>query len=277
MLMVATKDKTVGVRNIVYLSETLTLQDIDSGKFKKWLRSQTDKKLIPDDLLTHLHDELFMPEAKAMIAEREFLLELKSSLGSDSWPSDKQWDTKLGFSNWSGIKVKGFRIGKTNFYVKRVVEIDLSRHYLFGNEEAGRKGTIPTTLKALTHLRKLNLCYNFIVGPIPPTIVELTELTEVRLEFNQLSGTLPKGMSALKNLKKLSIDHNKIGGRIDELAQLPAITYLNIHENLFSGQIPEAMADNNALTHFWFYGNNLSMGPKVTKREKASADWKSQK
>ena len=275
MLMAATKDKTIG-RNIVYLSETLTLQDIKNGMLKKWLRSLIDKKLMPDNRLNQLHDDLIAPEAVAMIAEREFLLELKKNLGSDSWPTDKRWDTKVGFSNWSGIKVKAFRIGTTNFYVKRVIEIDLSRHYLFGNEEAGRKGTIPTTLKALTHLRKLNLCYNFIVGHIPPSIVELPELTEVRLEFNHLSGNLPKGMSALKNLKKLSIDHNKIGGKIDELAQLPAITDLNIHENLFSELIPETMADNNALTHFWFYGNNLSMGPEVTKREKASADWKSQ-
>lgn len=275
MLMVATKDKTIG-RNIVYLSETLTLQDIKDGKLKKWLKSQIDNKFMSDDLLNQLYDELVAPEAVAMIAEREFLLELKKNLGSDSWPTDKRWDTKVGFSNWSGIKVKAFRIGKTNVYVKRVIEIDLNRHYLFGNEEAGRKGTIPNSLGMLTHLRKLNLCYNFIVGSIPPSIVKLAELTEVRLEFNHLSGNLPQGMSALGNLKKLSIDHNKIGGNINELAKLSAITDLNIHENLFSGQVPESMADNNALTHFWFYGNNLSMGPKVTKREKASADWKYQ-
>lgn len=275
MLMVATKDKTIG-RNIVYLSETLTLQDIKDGKLKKWLKSQIDNKFMSDDLLNQLYDELVAPEAVAMIAEREFLLELKKNLGSDSWPTDKRWDTKVGFSNWSGIKVKAFRIGKTNVYVKRVIEIDLNRHYLFGNEEASRKGTIPNSLGMLTHLRKLNLCYNFIVGSIPPSIVKLAELTEVRLEFNHLSGNLPQGMSALGNLKKLSIDHNKIGGNINELAKLSAITDLNIHENLFSGQVPESMADNNALTHFWFYGNNLSMGPKVTKREKASADWKYQ-
>ena len=274
MLMAATKDKTLV--QPIYLPEDLSIQDVVNGKLLKRLKSLEGANSIEKGLLNKIYEESIKPVALEMAAEREFLLELKRNLGSDSWPTDKQWDTKKGYSSWSGIKVKDVRVGKTNFYARRVVEIDLSRHYLFGNEEAGRKGTIPSSLGMLTHLRKLNLCYNFIVGSIPPSIVKLTELTEVRLEFNHLSGTLPKGMSALKNLKKLSIDHNKIGGRIDELAQLPAITDLNIHENLFSGQIPETMADNNALTHFWFYGNNLSMGPKVAKREKASAQWKSQ-
>ena len=275
MLMAVTKDKTIG-RNIVYLSETLTRQDINDGKLKRWLKSQTNNQFMSDDLLNQLHDELVVPAAVAMIAEREFLLELKKNLGSDSWPTDKRWDTKVGFSNWSGIKVKAFRIGKTNFYVKRVIEIDLSRYYLSGHRESGRSGKIPDTLGVLTYLRKLNLCYNFIVGEIPSSIKRLTKLTEIRLEFNHLTGNLPSGLSAFTNLKKLSIDHNKIEGNINELANLPNIEFLNIHRNLFSGMIPESMANKNALTHFWFYGNNLSMGPNVTKREMSSADWKSQ-
>ncbi len=273
--MAATKDKTLV--QPIYLPDTLSVDDIiKDDKLMKWLRSLKDiQKMIANKVdITPIYQAI-LPDALAMAQEHDFLLQLCENLESSSWPADKKWIKSKGHCSWAGLTFKENR-SHGAITARRITVINLSRYNLFGNEEAGRKGTIPSSLGMLTHLRKLNLCYNFIVGPIPPTIVELTELTEVRLEFNQLSGTLPKGMSALKNLKKLSIDHNKIGGRIDELAQLPAITYLNIHENLFSGQVPESMADNNALTHFWFYGNNLSMGPKVTKREKASADWKSQ-
>ena len=270
--MAVTRDKTFG-REIIYLPDTLSQQDIREGKLKAWLWKQKNASSLSDAMFNEIYARI-EPDALAMAAEREFLLKLKENLASDSWPKEKRWNTKAGFSTWSGIKVENKRVSNTKIYAKRIVEIDLSRHYLSGHRESGRSGKIPDTLGVLTYLRKLNLCYNFIVGEIPSSIKRLTKLTEIRLEFNHLTGNLPSGLSAFTNLKKLSIDHNKIEGNINELANLPNIEFLNIHRNLFSGMVPESMADKTSLTHFWFYENQLSVGPNVKKRVQKSDEWK---
>ena len=273
----------------IYLPDTFTQNDIKRGKLKTWLTNEVNNALVganrqptiteKEKMIETLY-KILKPEAESMAKERDFLLELRANMASDSWPEDKKWVLTDGFCSWEGIDWLSYSISNTSYSFKfksrHIVGIDLSRHYLFGNEAVGRKGNIPESIGDLKKLRKLNLCYNFISGSIPSRIKELkSTLTEIRLEFNQLTGNLPSGFGELINLKKLAIDHNKFEGDINELAKLTNLTWLNIHDNFFTGKVPESMEGIKTLTHFWFYNNKFEvLGPKMKARVNNEKDWK---
>lgn len=276
--MAKTKQRVVDLGKSILLPDTLTQHDIlKEDKLMKWFRSLKDIKSMMNSGLDviPIYNEI-LPDALAMAKERDFLWQLYSNLAPSSLPKEKRWSQSVGYSKWNGVTTKEFR-SRAPFKARRVIALDLSHLSMFGNETVGRKGTIPSTLGDLTKLRKLNLCYNFIKGSIPSSIVKLGELTNLRLEYNQITGILPKGMEGLKKLDYLAINNNKLEGGIGESTKLTALKTLYIHENIFSGDVPEDMTKIAGLKTFYFYGNKfneLKAGPVKDRVNSEEYDWR---
>ena len=79
-----------------------------------------------------------------------------------------------------------------------VVSCDASGRVLQINMRGwGLKGRIPSHVRALTALRRLDLSKNSLSGTIPSEMAALTSLTALALQRNSLSGTIPSEMAAL--------------------------------------------------------------------------------
>jgi Leucine-rich repeat (LRR) protein len=79
------------------------------------------------------------------------------------------------------------------------------------------KGTIPTTIGALTNLKILYLNNNNLEGTIPNEFFSLSgSLTAVNFGSNRLDGRLSKGWGMLKNLQVLQLYNNSFSGTLPD-------------------------------------------------------------
>ena len=111
------------------------------------------------------------------------------------------------------------------------------------------KGTIPSEIKHLTYLNRLNLVGNDnVYGEIPIELFNLSNLWELKLNINSLSGQLSPNISKLKNLKILRLNNNRFLGSIPpELGQLQNIELISLGINNFSGEIPPEIGQLHTL------------------------------
>jgi Leucine-rich repeat (LRR) protein len=127
-----------------------------------------------------------------------------------------------------------------------LTRLELTRFDLYFN---GLKGTIPSSLAALTVLSHLDLSFNNLAGTIPSSLAALTVLTHLNLDANSLTGTIPSPMAALTDLQYLALSNNKLDGTIPpSMAALTVLTHLNLYANSLTGTIPSSFA---ALTALW--------------------------
>ncbi|XP_065870092.1 probable LRR receptor-like serine/threonine-protein kinase At1g53430 isoform X2 [Euphorbia lathyris] len=137
--------------------------------------------------------------------------------------------------------------------LSHLVEIDLSRNYLYG--------TIPTRLAQLPNLRKLSLLGNRLNGSIPPEIANISTLEELVLENNLLGGPLPRNLGNLRNLKRLLLSANNFTGVIpDTFGNIKNLADFRIDGNTLSGKIPDFIGNWTNLTRLDLQGTSME-GP----------------
>jgi hypothetical protein len=90
--------------------------------------------------------------------------------------------------------------------------IDLSANML--------NGEIPWELGNLSHIKSLNLSYNFFVGPISTTFGGMQEIESLDLSHNVLSGPIPWQLTQLSSLGVFSVAYNNLLGCIPNSGQL---------------------------------------------------------
>lgn len=105
-------------------------------------------------------------------------------------------------------------------------------------------GTIPDAFYALPSLQSLHLRDNQLSGTVSSLIGTFTNLTFLALQDNDLSGTLPTEFSSLTSLRELWAQGNDFSGAIPSgFASMTAMQYLAISENDLTG-----LPDLSALT-----------------------------
>ena len=166
-------------------------------------------------------------------------------------------------------------------------------------------GPIPPELGNLAQLVVLSLENNQLSGSIPPSLGQLANLCDLDLSFNQLTGTLPRELGNLTRLGwcrssaqsgemvaelqpnttgcmpyigrypepeigYLAVASNHLSGPLPvELGQLTGASGLNLACNMFSGDLPDPVAQVipwgsiawNALTHSGFWNNTQTIAP----------------
>ncbi|KAF2712221.1 L domain-like protein [Pleomassaria siparia CBS 279.74] len=119
---------------------------------------------------------------------------------------------------------------------------------------------LPTGLRRLTQLSKLNLSRNKLTIDALEVISQVTTLRELKLADNTLSGNLPTCLSGLVNLEVLELQSNKLASLPAEIRQLAHLRVLDISDNqftalpseLFSVPIVELLASKNAFSGAFF-------------------------
>lgn len=123
-------------------------------------------------------------------------------------------------------------------------------------------GNIPEGIGSLISLNDVQISSNLLSGSIPSSLPQLSKLTMLNLRDNHLKGTLPPHLGNLTMLGQLYLQGNKLEGKITNLLsyyEKMKITHLDLSDNLFSGQIPDALfklslLSTLALTSNCFHG-----------------------
>lgn len=171
---------------------------------------------------------------------RTALMDLYASTGGEQWTRNDNWGSDLPLSEWYGLSVDN---------------------------------------GVVTYVRLSN---NNLTGELPRSIGVLSEVYGgVQLGDNNISGRIPKGMFQHENVYlsnnqiesiespddpsdvrtvSLHLEGNRISGALPEFfADAPALQYVDLENNLFSGAIPASYTSLIAQDRrLYLNGNNLS-------------------
>lgn len=143
-------------------------------------------------------------------------------------------------------------------------------------------GPIPDSLARLPQLHTLDLGHNQLTGSVPPHLTSVPSLKVLILASNRLSGQVPPVRSELlhldvqsnvfsgplpelpSTLRYFSASKNEMWGPIDNVRDLPDLSFLDLSMNRFSGSIPESLFGGTGVV-LLLQRNNFSgclpMGP----------------
>ncbi|KAJ6886613.1 LOW QUALITY PROTEIN: receptor-like protein Cf-9 [Populus alba x Populus x berolinensis] len=130
---------------------------------------------------------------------------------------------------------------------------------LAGNQFGGQ---IPFSFGKLKHIEYLNLGNNNFIGPIPDVFVNQTQLAWLELSVNSFQVKFHMISSSLENLKKLDslkLFSNNFSGKIPYgFFNLTQLTYLDLSNNKFDGQISSSLGNLKKLDSLKLSSNNFS-------------------
>lgn len=108
---------------------------------------------------------------------------------------------------------------------------------------------IPSEFTQSSNLVKLNLGSANLVGTLPDVFDSFVSLQELRLSYNNLTGSLPKTFAG-SGIQNLWLNNQKDGfgfsGTIEVLASMTHLSQVWLHNNLFTGPIPD-LSNSTAL------------------------------
>ncbi|GJS31155.1 kinase-like domain-containing protein [Tanacetum coccineum] len=135
--------------------------------------------------------------------------------------------------------------------------------YYFDLSQNRLSGSIPSEVKDLKMLSKLDLSYNNLSGTITSILGKCISLTKLNLQGNQFQGIIPSLLSSLEALKVLDISQNNLSGKIPQfLDKWKSLEYLNLSYNDFEGDVPAVGVFANA-SAFSVLGNKRLCGGLV--------------
>ncbi|XP_030542869.2 receptor like protein 26-like [Rhodamnia argentea] len=149
--------------------------------------------------------------------------------------------------------------------LKRLIRLDLSSNRI--SEE------IPSSICQLSSLRYLSLGNNSLSGKMPPCVGNMTNLVYLYLSGNKLQGLLPRSLVKCVNISVLLLSYNEFADIFPHWLQaarlyaldlsanrfygiinlttfgliFPALEYLFISHNSFTGQWPTEVFSNTSL------------------------------
>ncbi|KAJ8770022.1 hypothetical protein K2173_009746 [Erythroxylum novogranatense] len=106
-------------------------------------------------------------------------------------------------------------------------------------------GEMPPSLCQMRYLYILDLSKNLLSGRLLECWSNFQNLEVLDLGNNNLSGDIPLSFGSLKKLKSLHIQSNTLQGNIPiSLSALHGLTILHVGDNLFAGFIPKWIGEN---------------------------------
>lgn len=117
-------------------------------------------------------------------------------------------------------------------------------------------GAIPSGISRF--LKNLDLSYNNLSGSMPNDLLAQPNLQTVDLSYNKLKGSIPGNVSS--SLVRLRLGSNALNGSISPFncAQLQNLVYLELENNLLSGNIPTHLGSCWNLRLLSLGGNKFS-------------------
>lgn len=184
------------------------------------------------------------------LAERDVLTSLYDQTNGDSWTDNTNWKTAGSFSaagtecTWFGVVCDGTET--------HVIRINLDSNNLVG--------TLPSTLNSLTDLTIFYARWNQLSGSIP-SLTGLSALEQFYVGGNQLTGSIPS-LTGLSALWWFSVIDNQLTGPIPSLAGLTNLRIFAAYDNQLTGNIP-SLDGLSSLQSFYVQDNRLTGAPPV--------------
>ncbi|KAJ0744519.1 putative protein kinase RLK-Pelle-LRR-XI-1 family [Helianthus annuus] len=120
-------------------------------------------------------------------------------------------------------------------------------------------GVIPEDIGKLVSLQELVVYSNNLTGMIPKSIGRLKQLKIIRAGVNLLSGPIPSEISECESLEVLGLAQNSLSGPFPiELQKLKNLTSLVLWQNLLSGEIPPEIGNFSRLELLALHANSFS-------------------
>lgn len=119
-------------------------------------------------------------------------------------------------------------------------------------------GTIPTEIALLPELRVWGMERGTLRGKIPTEVGLLSNLIFIDLDFNKLTGSLSSELLSLSSLTQLDINDNEMTGSIEGIGVFPNMEFLQLHNNSFTGTVPQAVGSYTKLEAFTLHESDIT-------------------
>mmetsp|Transcript_28059 Transcript_28059/g.41443 ORF Transcript_28059/g.41443 Transcript_28059/m.41443 type:complete len:659 (+) Transcript_28059:501-2477(+) len=119
-------------------------------------------------------------------------------------------------------------------------------------------GYIPTEIGLLRELEVLGMEQGGLQGTIPNEIGQLENLVFMDLDFNLLTGSLPPGLLSLTKIQQLDLNDNLLTGSINDVGVFSDMSFFQLHDNFFTGTVPEDMGAYSKLEIFTLHGTSVT-------------------
>ncbi|KAL3747389.1 hypothetical protein ACJRO7_016209 [Eucalyptus globulus] len=119
-------------------------------------------------------------------------------------------------------------------------------------------GGIPREFGAFPKLKQLNLSSNDLRGQIPSFLSNISTLQVIRLASANLIGSIPSTLFNI-SLTWVNLKHNHLSRSLpsDLCYRWPNIQILSLHQNQFSGMLPETLTQCKELIILWLSYNRF--------------------
>lgn len=97
-----------------------------------------------------------------------------------------------------------------------------------------------------------------LTGPIPTEVGLLTNLVFIDLDFNMITGSLSSELLSLSKLEQLDLNGNHMTGSINGIGVFPNLEFLQLHDNAFTGQVPDSLGLSSNLNTFTLHGSLIT-------------------
>ncbi|PRP89561.1 putative leucine-rich repeat receptor-like protein kinase [Planoprotostelium fungivorum] len=118
--------------------------------------------------------------------------------------------------------------------------------------------SMPSSFANLTSLQYMNLEMNVIKSQFPPDLSSCQKLATVQVQSNRFFGEIPQNLSTIKTLTVFSLLANDLHGDIPSDLGLLPLTYLNLGDNLLTGNIPDSFNNLTSVQTLILSDNSLA-------------------
>ncbi|KAI7741640.1 hypothetical protein M8C21_017649, partial [Ambrosia artemisiifolia] len=132
--------------------------------------------------------------------------------------------------------------------------LNLSKNRFSGSPDFSK------SLWLLSRIRTLDLSHNALTGHVPDGVVSLHYLKELFLQGNHFTGeSVPVSFQGLSCLTYLNLGNNVLTGDFPKwIGRLNSLEYLDVSGNGLTGTVPESVGGLGSLTYMSLSGNNIS-------------------